>query len=185
MVSQKKKKNSNRRNVNSKNSSRSKRSTRPSKFRPLDIRERKARLNSALGIEAASRLRRATVVVIGAGGTGSAVIEILARAGIGKPILVDPDHIEESNLERVHGSQPSHAERVVPKVEVARNHVLANDPSRQVEAIIGRLPQNELVDAVVRAEVTVGCTDRQHNRLALRDIAVRYLVPTINCDLAL
>jgi molybdopterin/thiamine biosynthesis adenylyltransferase len=155
------------------------------KFKPLDIRERTARLNSAFGIEAASRLRRATVAVIGAGGTGSAVIEILARAGVGKLILVDPDHIEESNLERVHGSQPSHAEQAVPKVEVARNHVLAIDPSCQVEAIIGRLPQNEVVDAVIRADLTVGCTDRQHSRLALSDIAVRYLVPTIDCAVAL
>ncbi len=57
------------------------------KFKPLDIREPTARLSSALGIEATSRLRRATVVVIGAGGTGSAVIEILARAGIGKLML--------------------------------------------------------------------------------------------------
>lgn len=154
-------------------------------FEPLDVRERTARLSSAFGIEAASRLRRATVAVIGAGGTGSAVIEVLARAGVGKLILVDPDHIEESNLERVHGSQPTHAKQAVPKVEVARDHVLAIDPSCQVEAIIGRLPQNEVVEAVIRADVAVGCTDRQHSRLALSDIAVRYLVPTIDCAVAL
>ncbi len=155
------------------------------KIKSLDIRERTARLNSAFGIEAASRLRRATVAVIGAGGTGSAAIEILARAGVGKLILVDPDHIEKSNLERVHGSQPSHAEQAVPKVEVARKHVLAIDSSCRVEAIIGRLPQNEVVDAIIRADVIVGCTDRQHSRLALSDVAVRYLVPTIDCAVAL
>lgn len=156
-----------------------------SNFEPLGVRERTARLNSAFGIDAAAKLRGATVAVIGAGGTGSAVIEVLARAGVGKLILVDPDHIEESNLERVHGSQPSHAKQAVPKVEVARSHVLAIDPSCKVEAIVGRLPQDEVVDAVIRADLMVGCTDRQHSRLALSDIAVRYLVPAIDCAVAL
>jgi len=154
-------------------------------FEPLHARERTARLNSAFGIESASRLRRATVVVIGAGGTGSAAIEVLARAGVGKLILVDPDHIEESNLERVHGSLPCHAKQAVPKVEVARDHILAIDPSCHVEAIIGRLPQSAVLDAVIRADVAVGCTDQQHSRLALSDIAVRYLVPTIDCAVTL
>jgi len=154
-------------------------------FEPLPIRERTARLNSAFGIEAASRLRRATVAVIGAGGTGSAAIEVLARAGVGRLILVDPDHVEESNLERMHGSQPNDAKQAVSKVEVARDHVLAIDPSCHVEAIVGRLPQSEVVDAVIRADVALGCTDRQHSRLALSDISVRYLVPTIDSAVAL
>jgi molybdopterin/thiamine biosynthesis adenylyltransferase len=150
-----------------------------------DAPERTARLSSAFGPEAASRLRRSTVAVIGAGGTGSVVTEVLARAGVGKLIVVDPDHIEESNLERVHGSQPIHARQAVPKVEVARDHVLAIDPSCKVEGIIGRLPQAEVVDAVIRADVAVGCTDQQYSRLALSDIAVRFLVPTIDCGVAL
>lgn len=154
-------------------------------FRRGEARERTARLNSAFGSEAALRLRQCAVAVIGAGGTGSAAVEILARAGVGKLILVDPDRMEEANLERVHGSQPTHARQAISKVEVAREHVLAIDPTCQVEAIIGRLPQKEVVDAVIRADLAVGCTDQQHSRLALSDIAVRYLVPVIDCGVAL
>lgn len=148
-------------------------------------RKRTARLNSAFGMEAAGRLRRATVAVIGAGGTGSAAIEVLARAGVGKMILVDPDLISESNLERIHGAQPRHAAESIPKVEVAREHILSIDPTCAVEAIVGRLPQDGVLDAVIRADVAIGCTDREHSRLALGDLAVRYLVPSLDCGVLL
>ena len=68
------------------------------------------RLAAAFGDEAARRLQGATVGVVGAGGTGSAAIEVLARAGVGRLIIVDPDDLEPSNLERVHGSWPRDGE---------------------------------------------------------------------------
>jgi hypothetical protein len=148
-------------------------------------RERTKRLAAAFGDEAARRLRRATVAVIGAGGTGSATIEVLARAGVGRLIVVDPDHLEESNLERVHGSFPEHAARRLAKVSVAQQNVKAIDPTCEFHGIVGALPQPEVVDAVLRADVVVGCTDSQHSRLALSDLAVRYLMPAIDCGVML
>lgn len=147
--------------------------------------ERQARLAAAFGDEAASRLRESTVAVIGAGGTGSAAIEVLARAGIGRLIIVDPDVLEASNLERVHGSVPSHAANRVPKVVLARDHVRAIDRSIAVEAYVGSLPQREILDAVITANVLLGCTDQQHSRLAVADVAIRYLVPSLDCGVLL
>ncbi|MEQ8835183.1 MAG: hypothetical protein RID07_00090, partial [Lacipirellulaceae bacterium] len=49
-----------------------------------------ARLQSVMGPESKQRLRDAVVGVIGNSGTGSPAIEVLARAGVGKFILVDP-----------------------------------------------------------------------------------------------
>jgi len=60
------------------------------------FRERTARLASAFGKRAAARLRTSSVAVIGAGGTGSAAIEVLVRAGVGRIVIVDPDHITDS-----------------------------------------------------------------------------------------
>jgi tRNA A37 threonylcarbamoyladenosine dehydratase/proteasome lid subunit RPN8/RPN11 len=146
---------------------------------------RTARLNAAFGDEAAHRLRRSTVAVVGAGGTGSAAIEVLARAGVGRIIIVDPDSLDESNLERVHGSFPGHAAEHRTKVSIAREHILSIDPACRVEAFVGALPQAEVVDAVVTADVALGCTDQQHSRLALSDITVRYLVPSLDCGVML
>lgn len=147
--------------------------------------ERVARLRGAFGDEAVERLRDSTVAIVGAGGTGSAVIEVLARAGVGRIIVIDPDRLEQSNLERVHGSWPAHATSSDFKVDVAREHVFAIDPDIEVVACIGRIPQSEVVDLLVTADIAIGCTDRQHSRLALSDIATRYLLPAIDCGVLL
>ena len=147
--------------------------------------ERAARFVSAFGEEALSRLRGASTAVIGCGGTGSIAIETLARAGIGRLVIVDPDVVERSNLERIHGSVPGHAEKKTPKVVVARDLVHKIDPSIDVVALEGRLPQPEVIDAVVSSDVALGCTDQQHSRLALSDLAFRYLVPAIDSGVVL
>lgn len=157
----------------------------PSEGKSVLPTDRVARLRGAFGNEAVQRLRDSTVAVVGAGGTGSAVIEVLARAGIGKIVVIDPDRLEESNLERVHGSRPEHVTSNEFKVNVAREHVLTIDPTIEFIACIGRVPQAEVVDLLVSADVAIGCTDNQHSRLALSDIAIRYLLPVIDCGVLL
>ena len=67
---------------------------------------RAERFVSAFGEQALARLRGSTVAVVGAGGTGSAAIEVLARAGVGKLIIIDPDHVETSES-RTHARRLS------------------------------------------------------------------------------
>lgn len=148
-------------------------------------RRRTARLSAAFGTEAEARLRRASVAVIGAGGTGSAAIEVLARAGVGHIVVVDPDTLEESNLERIHGSTAGHLGAPISKVALAKQHVRSIDSTCVVTAIEGALPQREVVDALVTVDVALGCTDQQHSRLALSDLATRYLVPSIDTGVLL
>ena len=52
------------------------------------------------GLELRERFRQATVVVAGLGGVGSWAAEALARTGIGHLVLIDLDHIAESNTNR-------------------------------------------------------------------------------------
>lgn len=148
-------------------------------------RQRTARLSAAFGDVADARLSAATVAVIGAGGTGSAAIETLARAGIGRLVIVDPDIIEITNLERLHGSTENDVLRKRFKVDVAARHVRSIASDCEVRGVIGRLPQAEVLDAVLEADVALGCTDSQHSRLALSDIALRFLVPAIDCGVSL
>ena len=148
-------------------------------------RRRVARLSSAFGVAAAERLAKATVAVVGAGGTGSPALEVLARAGVGHLISIDPDVFEDSNLERVHGSDDRDISQPGPKVAIALRHIRSIRPECKVTALQGALPQREVVDALVRADVAIGCADGHAARLALSDIAFRYVVPTIDCSVAL
>jgi hypothetical protein len=59
------------------------------------------------------------------------------------------------------------------------------DETCTVVPIVGALPQPEVVDALLEADVILGCTDQQHSRVALSDLAYRYLVPSIDCGVVL
>lgn len=148
-----------------------------------------ARLAAALGDEAAHRLAGATVAVVGASGTGSPAVEVLARAGVGHIIAVDPDSFGASNLERVHGAVlndvPAGDTEGMAKAALARRHIHSINPACRVTAIRGALPQAAILDALVHADVVLGCTDQQHSRAALSDLAVRYLVPVLDVGVSL
>ncbi len=59
-----------------------------------------ARQTSLIGGEKNGRLHRASVLVVGVGGVGGAVVEALARAGVGKLTLIDHDTVSLTNLNR-------------------------------------------------------------------------------------
>ena len=51
-------------------------------------------------IEAQEKLKFSNICIVGCGGIGCVLAELLARAGVGKITLIDPDTIEMSNLQR-------------------------------------------------------------------------------------
>ena len=57
-------------------------------------------LFEGIGEEGQRRLRAARALVVGCGALGSAQVEMLARAGLGRLRVVDRDFVEESNLQR-------------------------------------------------------------------------------------
>lgn len=138
------------------------------------------RLRSAFGAEAAQRLARARVGVVGLGGTGSPAVEAFARAGVGGLVLVDPDYLVASNIERVHGSFPQDAAEGKPKALVAKEHVAAINPDADVIAIVGALPQKVVIEALSSCDIVIGATDKHYGRVALTEFAERYLVPVID-----
>jgi tRNA A37 threonylcarbamoyladenosine dehydratase len=58
------------------------------------------RLLPLVGIEGLNALKNARILVVGVGGVGSYTVSALARSGIGHLIMVDPDIIEECNINR-------------------------------------------------------------------------------------
>lgn len=62
--------------------------------------ERHARTDLLIGEEARKLLAEKHVALFGLGGVGGAVLEALARAGVGTITIVDNDTVDESNLNR-------------------------------------------------------------------------------------
>jgi len=110
---------------------------------------------------------------------------VLARAGVGRIILIDPDSFAASNLERVHGSEPNDIEAATLKVKIAQRHIHSIDPTIEVEAFVGRVPQMRIIDALLKADIVLGCTDSHATRIALGDLSWQYLLPILDVGVAL
>jgi len=110
-------------------------------------------------------LKRARVLVIGAGGLGAPALLYLAAAGVGTLGIIDDDTVSLSNLQR----QVIHATADVghPKVESAQAAVVRLNPHVTVEPLAMRLDAGNALDIVSRYDIVADGSD---------NFATRYLV---------
>jgi len=160
---------------------------RPSQDKPVPsgLRTRTSRAASLYGVEALQRLWRSTVTVVGVGGTGSAAAHVLARAGVGRVVLIDTEVLEPSNIERLHGSEAAHLADPPTKVDIIRDMCRRVNPDIEVVAIDGNCLQPLAIDWMSRSDLVLGCTDTMHSRVGLSELAYRYLVPVIDIGVQL
>lgn len=128
-------------------------------------------------------LRGLRVAVVGAGGTGSSVVEQLARLGVGDLLIVDPDVIEDTNLTRLYGSRPTTVGE--HKAIALAGHVRSIAPLVQARGIIGRTTEHSVATALIDRDVIFGCSDDNAGRLVLSRLSSYYLIPTIDCGVLL
>lgn len=147
-----------------------------------DRHETVARLTSLMGEHSAKRLRSSVVGVVGCSGTGSPAIEVLTRAGVGEFVLVDPDRISKSNLERVHGSYWKHVSgnEFPLKVDLMRQMILEINPSAKVTSFAGNILHENVLDEFIRCDALMTCVDTEHGRVAASDFAKHYLLPSVD-----
>lgn len=111
------------------------------------------------------KLAAARVLIIGAGGLGSAASIYLAAAGVGQLVLVDFDKVDLSNLQRQILYNTDDIGRL--KVEAAQEHLGALNPDVRIETIATRLEDTDLQDQVAAATLVVDCCDNFQTRFAI------------------
>lgn len=114
-----------------------------------------------------SRLARARILVVGAGALGNEVLKNLSLLGVGRLLVIDLDHIEESNLSRAVLFRAADARTGAPKAEVAagRARRLNPQPGAVVRAMQGDVVW-ELGAGVFRhVDLVLGCLDNIEARL--------------------
>jgi proteasome lid subunit RPN8/RPN11 len=125
------------------------------------------------------------VGIVGLGGTGSVVAQQLAHLGIGHLLLIDPDSVELTNLNRVVGSQRHHAEQNTAKVTVAREMIVGINPDAKVVTIAGDIRDAATTRRLLDCDFFFCCTDSQGSRAVLTQFAYQYLVPAIDVGVAI
>lgn len=138
----------------------------------------------ALGAMAAERLRLLRIGVVGAGGTGSMVVELLARLGVARITVVDHDRIDEpSNLRRVAGSRPSDVEVQAPKVSVAARNVQDLGLGSKVDALLARVEEAEPQKQLIDCDVVINTTDTHASRAVVNQLSYQFGLPAIDVGL--
>ena len=123
------------------------------------------------------KLRRAAVLVVGAGGLGVPVLQYLAGAGVGRIGIVDADRLEPSNLHRQTWYALADCGR--PKAELAAQRVRALNPEVQVEAHAVRMAADNAESLATRYDLVLDCSDNFTTKFLLNDLALRLRKPVL------
>ena len=123
-----------------------------------------------IGAQGQATLARSRVLVVGAGGLGSPVLQYLAGAGVGYLGIVDADTLDASNLHR----QPIYALAQVgeKKTELALAAVKRINPTVHVESHAVRLDANNALSLIRGYDVVVDCSDNFRTKFLINDAAV-------------
>ncbi len=139
-----------------------------------------SRTQRLLGGRAMDQLCQAVVAVFGVGGVGSYTVEALARSGVGHFILVDPDAVSVTNINRQLVA--SWKTVGLPKVQVARQRILDVNPHAIVEThelFYGKELAGQLDFS--RFSYVVDAIDTVSSKLLLIEQAKQAGIPVISC----
>lgn len=143
--------------------------------------ERYAR-NGILSALEQERLFHSNVLIVGSGGLGGYILEMLVRIGVGQITLVDGDVFEESNLNRQILSTT--AELGTSKVEAGRARAYAIDPRITVKALKMRVTAENAYELVSGHDLVFDALDSISDRLILFSACRKNNVPMVHGAIA-
>lgn len=143
----------------------------------IQIDSRFDRSERLFGREGQETLRRASVLVVGAGGLGSPVIQHLALNGVGTISVADDQELSRSNRNRYVGAWHDDPIPGSPKVEIARRLIHLIDPTIEVHGIKASFPSPDGLAALKAADYVIGCVDHDGIRFILNEACLAYRKP--------
>lgn len=138
-----------------------------------------SRTELLIGKEALDKLRDSKVVVFGIGGVGSFTVEALARAGVGKLVLIDDDTICLTNLNRqIHASYKTISQ---VKVEVMKERVLDINRKCEVTAIQTFVTEENIPEIIGDdVDYVVDAIDTVSSKIALAIYCEKNKIPLMS-----
>jgi len=131
-----------------------------------------------VGIEGQQRINDAHVLIVGAGGLGSACAPYLAAAGVGTLSIMDHDIVELTNLQR----QIIHTSNAIgkPKVDSAKTMLEQLNPLIKIIPIQEKATLETLQSRVAHVDIVVDCTDNFKTRHLINQLCVSNKKPLVS-----
>lgn len=143
----------------------------------MSERYRKQFMVPEIGAAGQKRIGAASVLVIGAGGLGCAVLPYLTGAGVGRITVVDDDRVDRSNLQRQVLFGESSVGRF--KAELAVERLADLNPEIELVARVARLKLDNIKPLLTDHDVIVDGSDNYPTKYLLADASVRYGKPLV------
>jgi molybdopterin/thiamine biosynthesis adenylyltransferase len=142
------------------------------------IPRRYLRNMGSLGAAGQIRLLQATALVIGAGGLGGTIAQLLARMGLGRLIIADGDSFSEDNLNR----QAFSAEKNigVQKVQAARQMISQINAATEVGVFDGFVKEEEFSALLKGVDVALDALDNMPSRFLLEKSCKKEGIPLVH-----
>ena len=135
-----------------------------------------------IGLDGQIKLLQSTVAVVGVGGLGGTVIELLARQGIGHLIIIDNDRFAEQNLNRQVMSTEGNLRKY--KVTAAAKRVKEINSATTVSTFRQRLTRDNAEKLLGSARVVVDGLDNLSSRLVVERACRQLAIPYVHASIA-
>jgi len=146
----------------------------------FDIRHRQA-----FGDYTTQLLSELSVAIVGISGTGSPTAEMLARLGVKRLVLIDPDIVEAKNLNRIWGARRRHVEEALNKARMMKAHIEAMGLGTIIEILESRVDTPEAIGLLSSCDFLFGCVDSVEGRDTMNRVATFYTLPYIDMGVRL
>ena len=143
-----------------------------------DLERRFGGLERLYGATAYRRLRAAGVAVVGLGGVGSWAAEALARSGVARLVLIDLDHVSESNINRQVQALSSTLGQ--HKGQALRERIAAIHPGCEVQVVDDFVtPENWPALLPAAVDAVIDACDQVRAKVAIAAWALRLQLPLV------
>ncbi|OPY73630.1 MAG: Sulfur carrier protein ThiS adenylyltransferase [Syntrophorhabdus sp. PtaU1.Bin002] len=142
--------------------------------------EQYSRQVAAFGKALQARLRNCKIGIIGVGGLGGIVVEMLSRLGCDNWVLVDDDVVEVTNLNRLPGSSRRDAYYRTLKVRLTQRNIATANPYAKTTILPLTVTNKRVIDSLKSCDLLIVATDNNSSRLIANRISVQYLIPLIH-----
>ena len=147
------------------------------KFFPSEFFDRQIRFLGEAGQRILSAL---SCAIVGLGGTGSLICEALLRLGVGKLLLIDPDRIELSNLNRIIQACQEDVQSKRLKVEIMKRKGRRINRRTKIITLARSILEKSAQSHLKGVDVVFGAVDSDLARFVFNQLAARYLIPLID-----